>query len=182
MAGLKSLGLAGARKALRRLFRRPAPADDSDDTSTSPVDTAKRDTESGKPINSTTSTTNSITNEDSITNTNINTNGAAAVDSMAVDGSRHGSKRAGAAATVAAERFDAEDKENKPPSNQVDAINSSLAGLKLDPRREDGTEAKSKSQELEQEVPAFDDPAVLAERAVHLQFIGEALEMVSIQL
>ena len=65
---------------------------------------------------------------------------------------------------------DSENKENFPPGEELDA---SLAGLKLD-----GT-AKEEGESDEQDLSYLDDPVVAAERAEHLRFIGEALDMVS---
>lgn len=66
---------------------------------------------------------------------------------------------------------DSENKENVPPGEEFAA---SLAGLKLDgSAKEDGEAAVP-------DLSYLDDPVVAAERAEHLRFIGEALDMVSL--
>lgn len=64
------------------------------------------------------------------------------------------------------------DKENQPPENQGDLV-SPLKKLSFG----DGGGQNEPSQAQSLDV-AEEDPAVLAERAHHLRFIGEALDMV----
>lgn len=65
-------------------------------------------------------------------------------------------------------------KENQPPS--ASDLSDSLAGLSLD--RDDVT-TTSPTKPVVPAAPIFTDPVVVAERAMHMKFIEEALDMVS---
>lgn len=67
------------------------------------------------------------------------------------------------------------DKENRPP--QPVSLDDAFANLKLS-KGEAPVAPSSPAKPAAPALPDFSDPAVVAERAMHMKFIGEALEMV----
>ena len=196
MAGLRSFGrLADARKALRRLFRRPQPAEDEVTATTTTT---------------TTTTTTPIASENSLSTTTETT---AANESPADTRDHHQAAEGRLSqketeAVLSLSQFDCDvytmtvaafphdqsklegirqhrtmqfdNKENQLPTNssprKVASLLSPLGKLSIVDR---GDRVKEEENVQESQPEIEEDPAVLAERAKHLRFIGEALEMVS---
>jgi hypothetical protein len=184
MGVFKSLGLSPAKKAgakaFRRLFGRVLPAGESDsatgsavtsengknhdETSSSQKDLSKANTRDNNPQSNrdNPSTPRSSTEpRDSSTTRNdqhlTTTKAAPSTEAMASPQKQ------------AAER----NKENQPPDTST--LTDSLARLSLD---RDNVTATPPTKPAAPTAPIFTDPAVVAERAMHMKFIEEALDMV----
>ncbi|KAH7308529.1 hypothetical protein B0I35DRAFT_360465 [Stachybotrys elegans] len=193
MVSIKSMGLAGARKLVRRLLRRPLPAD-GDDSSTTTSESKIEATSSAEPDESKRNNENSG-NEKANTIDSSNHNATNAVQPTAsnnkdlppASSSQQSPEHHAADGNMAPGRVNpapespretAVDKENVPPEVMAAAV--SLSKLKL--------RAELRANPTEEDVihePVFVnllDPAVQAERAQHLHFIGEALDMARLAL
>ncbi|KAG5925118.1 hypothetical protein E4U42_004471 [Claviceps africana] len=144
-------GLALARNAVRRLFRRWSPADGQLDGSTRPAATPP-------PTNSTAN--------------------APRLETPASPASP--APTTTPAATMAVHHYSDvhADKENRPPETHgPEDLTPSLKKLSLG-----GQDAAVDAKPVVPDRAADEDPAVLAERAHHLRFIGEALDMARLAL
>ncbi|KAG6181643.1 hypothetical protein E4U27_002198 [Claviceps purpurea] len=165
---LQSLGLAPAQNAILHLFRRSSTADTQLNGSKQPPTTPP-------------STTNAEEKA---------TSDASALDSIASSPSRKPGRVEYAektddmpAMTLAANHYAdvLADKENQPPPEDrgLEDLTPSLNKLSLGNRATPTDEKALNPEEVE---VVEEDPAVLAERAHHMQFIGEALDMARLAL
>ncbi|KAL2689270.1 hypothetical protein Neosp_003322 [[Neocosmospora] mangrovei] len=190
MGMFKSLGLSPAKKAgakaFRRLFGRVLPAGESDsatgsaatsengknnthdETSSSQKNTSNENTHDnnqqsnrGDLPNPRSSTEPHDNTQDSNPSHLTTTKAAPSTEAMA------------SPQKLAAER----NKENQPPDTST--LTDSLARLSLD---RDNVTATPPTKPAAPAVPIFTDPAVVAERAMHLKFIEEALDMARLAL
>ncbi|RFU79650.1 cmp dcmp deaminase, zinc-binding [Trichoderma arundinaceum] len=196
-----SLGLAGARQAFRRFFRRGwLPGDDSDasdKSSTSGSTSGEDDGPAPPPPPPNTPASqheNSLAQDkpphaDSDKNLDPSTGDD---DDFANDTFNDSSTMSFNTASPGASRQLAspKGKENQQPSaadSKVDALTEQMAILKASQAGEGATASAATAEKPaaaaeDVTIVVVDDPAVLAERAVHLKFIGEALDMAKLAL
>ncbi|KAI9163652.1 tRNA-specific adenosine deaminase TAD2 [Paramyrothecium foliicola] len=197
MVGLKSLGLAGARNALRRLFRRPPPAAESaTSTSTSKHDisTAAQESSSAS-ISSPTPAPAPARGAGATTQTPPPRPPQQQQEDHAQDGDTHSAMatealtmhHAGVAARLPLTQQNHGSKENLPPRLDEDitaALGKLTIGTTVGPGPSPVVDVDAGQDEklLDNLMPDLEDPAVRAERAQHLHFIGEALDMARLAL
>lgn len=184
MGVFKSLGLSPAKKAgakaFRRLFGRVLPAGESDSATGSAATS-----ENGK--NHTHDETNSSQKDLSKESTRDNNQQQSAArssteshDNSTARDDQHPSHLTTATVPPPAamaspqKKTDDRNKENQPPNTSD--LADSLARLSLD---HDNVTATPPTKPAAPAAPIFTDPAVVAERAMHMKFIEEALDMVS---
>lgn len=164
---LQSLGLAPAQNAILHLFRRSSTADTQLNGSKQPPTTPPSTTNAEEKATSDASALDSIASSPSRKPEGVDC--AKKTDDMP-------------AMTLAANHYAdvLADKENQPPPEDrgLEDLTPSLNKLSLGNRATPTDEKALNPEEVE---VVEEDPAVLAERAHHMQFIGEALDMVSIE-
>lgn len=188
MGVFKSLGLSPAKKvgakAFRRLFGRVLPAGESDSTSAT-GSAATSETGNGKNHihihDETNSSEKDLSNQQpNRDNPSITPSSEEPRDTSTTRNDQHLTATKAAPSTevmaspkkLAAER----NKENQPPDTST--LTDSLARLSLD-RDNVTVTATPPTKPAAPVAPIFTDPAVVAERAMHMKFIEEALDMVS---
>jgi hypothetical protein len=194
MVGFKSLGLAGARNTLRRLFRRSPPAADSEDTSTS---SSKHDSSTAQESHNPVSASNNPTAIAAVSPTPPEQPREATSTplepSPVIADTGHGETRADDMAVDIKVALPAHLPRALPKSNEnrfshleLEDATEALGRLNMNgtPSSNSATavvgEVAEGAKPLETMMPDLDDPAVQAERRKHLDFIGEALDMVSL--
>ncbi|KAK5999040.1 tRNA-specific adenosine deaminase TAD2 [Cladobotryum mycophilum] len=186
MTGLKSLGLAGAKKAIRKLFRRGLPADEK--VNDAPPATAKTTSTASSTTLAITSATLPSSNQDQTPQQQQQQQhqheSTTITDGMAPSAVMQQPLQ---------DEYHDEDKENQPPppTDNVDAVTKQLDGLKLHQHNGFSTQSEPESEqdqdqeldsEMMQDMAMFNDPVIMAERAKHLGFIDEALDMARLAL
>ncbi|KAG6016826.1 hypothetical protein E4U41_004349 [Claviceps citrina] len=154
MTLLRFLGLAPARDAIRKLLRRPSPADNNS--------SRQLDGSTWPPVA-----------PPSFTDAKANA-------SLPETPASSRSERKTPAMTVAVDHYSDvhADKENRPPEDHGPGdLTTNLSKLGLDEQ-----DSPAGAKPLVTEEAAQEDPAVLAERAHHMRFIGEALDMARLAL
>lgn len=162
---LQSLGLAPAKNAIRKLFRR-SPADNGlkDQGPSSSLSLPGADDGTDNPARDSSPPLASHTNTD-IEASKHTHNPEATTPHRGLD----------VMPMPAADQFSSQvDKENRPP--QGHAVEDLIAPVKKLSIDTQDVSAVAADQQVEEEI--IEDPAVLAERAHHLRFIEEALNMV----
>lgn len=164
---LQSLGLAPAQNAILHLFRRSSTADTQLNDSKQPQTTPPSTTNAEAKATSDASASDSI----------------ASSPSRKPEGIECAEKTDNMPAMALAVNHYADvlaDKENRPPPEDrgLEDLTPSLNKLGLGERATLTDEKAFIPEEVE---VVEEDPAVLAERAHHMRFIGEALDMVSIE-
>ncbi|RSL88000.1 hypothetical protein CDV31_016157 [Fusarium ambrosium] len=184
MGMFKSLGLSPAKKAgakaFRRLFGRVLPAGESDSATGSAATS-----ENGK--NHTHDETNSsqkdLSKESTRDNNQQQSAARSSTESHNNETDQHSSHHLtttvppSAAMASPQKKTDDRNKENQPPNTSD--LTDSLARLSLDRDNVTGTPPTKPAAPA---APIFTDPAVVAERAMHMKFIEEALDMARLAL
>lgn len=152
MAIFQILGLAPAKRVIRKWFRRLSPAGSQAGSSTGAASSSSTDTDT---------TTPSLSQHSRFSDS-------------------HQPPTMPTVVQVQTNAYPIEDKENRPPDGGLLAVElpTSLKKLSLQDVENLVPVAKTPLEHLQVENEVEEDPKVLAERARHLYFIGEALDMV----
>ncbi|KEY65350.1 hypothetical protein S7711_01860 [Stachybotrys chartarum IBT 7711] len=176
MVSLKSLWPAGARTLVRRLLRRPSPAgnDEEEDSATS---TTSQSTSRNEHDESPSASTTTLAATATISPTHQQTHQAKHSDgvdkaTMAMD----------IASPPRVVMPALRNKENVPPNGGVGSVTASLAKLHFGDAEPVVIVAGADGDAQVTEIPDLLDPVVQAERAEHLRFTGEALDMARLAL
>lgn len=200
-AAIRLMNLAGARRALRRWFRRGWPLGDSSDDEEEGDGPAVPPAPPNTPAETSLLEDNDISlldNQDEQTPEHTDSDKSLDPDTPNDDDSEpdlyndstamsfHADPPAPTAgASQQAPAGEKQEKQEKQQSSggQIGALTEQMSGIKVTPTDE-GVAAVAKPISVpgddDPNAVGFDDPAVVAERAVHLKFIGEALDMVSL--
>ncbi|KAF4470338.1 TAD2-tRNA-specific adenosine deaminase 2 [Fusarium albosuccineum] len=196
MGMLKSLGLspvkkAGA-KAFRRLFGRTTAAENESDSATGTSENGKNNSAQKNPSNERIHSNRNDqqqTSHDDLASSSPSTDPADKRHNSTTENDHHPSSNPTATESLSTTEDMASprkqqinprqglNKENQPPS--AAALSESLARLSLD---KDNATATLAPKPVVPATPIFTDPVVLAERAKHMQFIEEALDMARLAL
>lgn len=186
MGVFKSLGLSPAKKAgakaFRRLFGRVLPAGESDSATGSAATSENGKNHTHDETNSSQKDLSKENTRDSNQQSNRD-NLPAPRSSTEPHGNTEDSNPSHLTTTKATPSTEAmaspqklaaeRNKENQPPDTST--LTDSLARLSLD---QDNVTATPPTKPAAPTAPIFTDPAVVAERAMHMKFIEEALDMV----
>ncbi|KAL7947967.1 hypothetical protein V8C42DRAFT_316274 [Trichoderma barbatum] len=206
--GIRLISLASARRALRRWFRRDLPPGDSSGdedegdgpslppappntpAETSLIEEADEDNDSSDDgQRSVQSDSKPELDDDEEYDQDFYNDSSTMSLTMfvpTVSGMPQAAAAAAAAKPEGQENQESEQMQQKPADDKLDAITEQMRSINL-VRIDEAVAATAKpisapGDDDDATVVDFDDPAVLAERAVHLKFIGEALDMAKLAL
>lgn len=177
LSPLKTAGVA-ASKAFRRLFGRVLPAGEENATTGTKTNTSGVASSPSSPPGATTAATTGtrpdVNDPDIAAEAHHRISGSHINDTVIAQTNDSGSEAMASRASgamAAHQKSSQLDKENRPPKSP--SLAGSFARLSLD--NEISSDLKPEISAL----PVFRDPVVVAQRAMHMLFIEEALDMVS---